>query len=152
MEGRKNKAYYNTGTYTVPVWSELKRISGLKRPQSRATSEYHYRGAANKKTATGYKAYEITFKYETKADPAGTDAVLAALQASFDAETLMDCAFTDQAIATVGAKGVRGPFVVTQLDRDEDDENNTSYDVTLKEVDHDESDVLVEVAPYTTPA
>lgn len=148
MEGRKNKAYYNTGTYDTPVWAELKRISGLKRPQSRSTAEYNYRGAANKKTAVGYKSYEITFKYETKRDPTLTDTVFAAIQASFDSETVMDFVVVDRAMG-VGAVGVRGPFVVTQLDRDEDDESNTSYDVTLKEVDAEQAAALWEVAPFT---
>ena len=150
MEGRKNKAYYNTGTYGVPVWSPIPRISGVKRPQKRGTSEYDYRGAENKKTATGKKAYSVSFKYETKRLPGATDTVLAALQDSFDNETVLDMAFTDQDIATSGAYGIRGPFVVTDFDRDEAEESNTSYDVTVAEVDHEESDVLVETAPYTT--
>ena len=96
MEGRKNKAYYNTGTYGVPVWSPIPRISVVKRPQKRGTSEYDYRGAENKKTATGKKAYSVSFKYETKRLPGATDTVLAALQDSFDNETVLDMAFTDQ--------------------------------------------------------
>jgi hypothetical protein len=150
MEGRKNKIYLNTGTYGTPVWSELKRVTGLKRPQGRGSSEYMYRGAKSKKTAVGYQKFELSFKYETKRDPANADAMLTALQDSFDNETVLDMATVDRAIATSGATGVRGPFQVTTFDRDEDDESNTSYDVTLSEVDHEESSELVEVESYTT--
>ncbi|GAB5404301.1 MAG: hypothetical protein Aurels2KO_25320 [Aureliella sp.] len=150
MEGRKNKIYLNTGTFGTPVWSEMDRITGLKRPQNRGSSEYQYRGAKNKKTAVGYRKFELSFKYETKRNPANADAILALLQDSYDNETVLDMATVDRAIATTGATGVRGPVQVTTFDRDEDDESNTSYDVTLSEVDHEESDVLVEIEAYTT--
>lgn len=151
MEGRKNKLYYNAGTYATPTWTLIGRISGLKRTQNRSTSEYAYREAANKKTATGQITTELSFKYETKRAPTAADTVFAALLDSFTNDTVLDIACTDQAIGTSGAKGIRGPFVVTQFDRDEADESNTAYDVTLKEVDHEESGSLVEVAAYATP-
>lgn len=150
MEGRKNKAYYNTGSYGTPVWTLLNRISGVKRAQSRNTSEYNYREAENIKTALGKKKYSFTFKYETKRAAGATDTVLAALQDSFDNETELDVAFVDQAIATTGAFGVRGPFVVADFARDESDESNTAYDVTLMEIDSEDSGSLVETVPWTT--
>lgn len=148
MEGRKNKIYLNTGSYDTPTWTILTRVSNVKRPQSRGTSEYMYRGAENKKTAIGYRSYEINFKYETKRDPESSDTQLAMLQDSYDNGTVLDVAMMNKDIATANAKGVRGPFVVTDLPRDEADENNTSFEVTLKEVDHEENDELVEVQPY----
>lgn len=150
MEGRKAKAYYNTGTYGTPVWTEIKRGTDWKRPQSRSTSDIKYRGANNVKTAQGYRKYEVSFTYRVKRQGLA-DTVLAALQASFDAETTLDVVLVDRAIATTGAYGIRGPFVVSKFDRNEPDEDGISYDVMLSEVDDEQAGALVEVAPYTTP-
>lgn len=153
MEGRLNKSYRNTGTRSVPVWSSLGRISDVKIPQGRSTSEFNYIDSENIKSATGKKNFNgLSFKYHTKKDPSLADATLAALQASFDDETMLDLAFVDQAIATSGATGIRGPFVVSQFDRDQADESNTTYDVSLVEIDfEDATDGRFDVDTYTTP-
>lgn len=152
MEGRKNKAYRNTGTRSAPVWAHMDRISDVKRPQSRSTSEHNIRGSENVKTSTGKKNFSgISFKYQTKRDPALADALLAAFQDSFDNDTMLDLAFVDRDIALSGSTGIRGPFVVSQFDRDEADESNTTYDVTIVEIDYEDGDGVFDVDTYTTP-
>jgi hypothetical protein len=152
MEGRKCKAYLNTGTYASKTWTEIKRMTDTKRPQSRSSSEFKMRGFQTIVAATGYKKYGVTFKYQTKS-PAGTaDTIEAALQTAYDNDADIEIAMVDRPIATVGAKGTSGFFRVTKFDRDEADEDNVSYDVELMPADHEESGTPVEVGPYTTPA
>lgn len=145
--GRQCTANLNTGTYAVPVWSPLGRITSPKRAQSRGSSERMYRGADNKKTVLGYKSYGFAFTYIPK-DIDLTDAILVALQASFDSGTVMDIALLDRT-AAVDATGVRGPFVVQQFDRNEDDEDAVVYDVVLVEVDAEQTGALWETENYT---
>lgn len=151
MEGRKCKGYLNTGTYASKTWTELRRITDVKRPQSRTSSEFKMRGFNGIVGATGYVKYSVTFKYHTKS-PAGTaDTVEAALLNAFRNDADVEMAFMDRAIATVGATGIAGFFRIVKMDRDEADEDNVSYDVELVPADHEESGVAVEVAPFTTP-
>lgn len=152
MEGRLNKAYRNTATIASPTQSLIGRITDVKITRERGSSEFNYRGSENVKTATGKKKYGVTFKYETKRDPSVEDLHLAALLDSFENDTMLDLAFTDQAIATVGAKGIRGPFVVVSMPKDEAEESNSSYDVTLAEIDYEDGDGVFEVTEIETSA
>lgn len=147
--GRLCSANINTGTYSTPVWAALTRISNVKRGQSRGTTQRKYRGAKNAKNVQGMRVYTFSFTYVAR-DAGETDANFVLLQASFDNETLMDLSFLDKAAGT-GAKGVRGPFVVTKLDRNEDDEDAVSYDVEVSEIDADQTGVLWEVDNFTMP-
>ena len=152
--GKSCKAFLNIGgTLASPTWVEMRRISNVSRPKSRSTSDRMFRGAKNKKKVTGYLEYTFSFQYvPAKAGSAAAtaDTVLAALEASLENELTLDAAFMDRAIATVGAKGVRGPMMCTKLDRTEDDESSVVFDVELVEVEHEDSaGALVEIAPYT---
>lgn len=155
--GRRRAAYINTGTYATPVWAQMTRISDVKRPKSRGTSDRKYRGANNVKTITGYIKYGFTFKYHLKGPRLSSDAILTLLEASLQDETMMDVIFLDQRITqptgtfTSGAtaKGVRGPVVCTKLDLDEADEDGVSYDVELVEIEDEQSSVLTEVAAFS---
>lgn len=153
--GRRAVGYYNSGTYTTPVWVEFKRISEVKRPMNRATSDRMYRGAKNKKKVAGYIEFSITFKYQRK--KAGlADTVYDKLLDSFVNETVLDCIFVDQPLtvatggqASTNAVGLRGPYVVSKFDLDEADEEGRSHDVELVEVDHEESGNLVETVAFS---
>ncbi len=144
--GRNRAAYINTGTYATPVWVQMSRISGVQRPQSRATSDRKYRGSKNVKTITGYLQYGFTFKYHVKSAKLATDTVSALLQASLESETVLDVAFLNQRIVqatgtfTAGANavGVRGPVVVSKFDISEEDEEGVAFDVELKEVEDEQ--------------
>lgn len=150
MAGRDCKGYYNSGTYASPVKTELKRISDVKLPESMTTGKFKMRGYEGVVTSVGYVERSVTFKYQSKA--AGlTDSILAALRTAMRARTAVQFWFVDQAIATAGAAGVSGFFMVTKCDRDESDDDNPSYDVMLEPADHEETGTVVEVAPYTTP-
>jgi hypothetical protein len=94
-----------------------------------------YRESPNGKNVTGVKDIGLSFTYVVRGATA-TDAVLTALMASFNNDTVMDIAALDRPAGT-GAKGIRGPFVVSQLNKNEDDEDAVAYDVTLVEVEDD---------------
>jgi hypothetical protein len=151
MAGRDCKGYYNSGTYASPTKTELKRITDVKIPESMTTSKFKMRGYEGTVTSVGYVERSVTFKYHTK--KAGrTDSVLAALLTAMRTRAPIEMWFVDQAIATVGATGVHGFFMVTAAPRDEADEDNPSREFTLEPADHEESGTVVEVEPYTTPS
>ena len=156
--GRRRAAYVNTGTFATPVWVHVTRITDVKRPKSRGTSDRKYRGAKSVKTVTGYIKYGWTFKYQIKGPNASADAVLAKFDDSMDNEITLDMLFLNQRITQptgtfpsgANAVGVRAPVVVTKLDLDEADEDGCSYDVELMEVDDEQSSALNETMPFTT--
>lgn len=149
MSGKDCKVFLNTGTYTTKTWLEGKRISDVKLPKSRGSSDFKMRGNAGEVTALGYNKRSATFKYQLK--KAGyTDTFFAALQAADEAGTDIEVAFMRGAMAT-GTKGIAGFWVVTKFDKDESDEENESYDVELKPADHEETGTVVEVGLYTAP-
>jgi hypothetical protein len=154
--GRKCVAYLNTGTFASPVWTALNRITDVKSPQSRGSSDRMYRGAKNKKKVLGYLEYSFAFKYQVK--KAGVaDTLFDKLEDSNRNEVVLDVFFANQPLTAptgstaigTAAKGLRGPVVVEKFDRDEADEDGVSYDVNLVEVDHEESGALVEIAAFS---
>lgn len=142
--GRQCSLNYNTGTYGTPTWTVIGRVSSPSRTQGRPTSRRTYRGASTSKNVTGLMDYEISGQYVPK-NKGQADTVFDALLDSFQNDTVLDIAMLDDAAATSGATGIRGPFVVSQLDRSEDDEDAVVYDFTLVEVEDDtiaETDTL----------
>ena len=153
--GKTCKSYVNIGgTLASPTWVEMKRISNVQRPKSRSTSDRMFRGAKNKKKVGGYIEYGFSFQYvvaKAGSAAATADTVLTALENSLENETVLDVCFMDRSVATVGAKGVRGPVQCFKLDRKEDDEDSITLEVELNEVEHEDGDgLLIEMAPYTT--
>jgi len=143
--GRTCSLNINTATYASPTWAILGRASSPSRTQGRPTSRKTYREASNSKNVTGLMDYEISGQYVPK-NAGQADTVFDDLLDSFQNDTVLDVAMLDQAIATTGATGIRGPFVVTQLDRSEDDEDAVAYDFTMVEV---EDDTIPETDTYT---
>ena len=144
--GRTCTINYNSATFGTPTWVPIGRASSPSRTQGRPTSRKTYREATTSKNVTGLLDYGISFQYVQKDDAAtGTDSVLVALLASLVSDTPMDIAMLDGPAATTGSTGIRGPFVVSQCDKSEDDEDAVVYDVTLVEIESDDQ----ETAAYT---
>jgi hypothetical protein len=78
--------------------------------------------------------YEITFQYIQK-DAGAADTIYDDLLDSLLNDTTLDICMLDGPAATSGSAGIRGPFVVSQLDKSEDDEDAVMFDVTLVEVE-----------------
>jgi hypothetical protein len=106
------------------------------------------RGNQGEVTSVGYKQRSVIFKYNMKPGEVA-DTAFAALETAYENGADIELAFMNKAIATVGAKGVAGFFVITKFDRDEADEENPSVDVELRPADHEEAGVAVEVGPFT---
>lgn len=133
--GRTCSINYNSATYGSPTWVVIGRASSPSRTRGRPTSRKTYRSATTSKNVTGLIDNEITFQYVQGPDnSAAGDTVYAALLASLVSGTVLDIAMLDRPAATTGATGIRGPFVVSQLDKSEDDEDAVVFDVTLVEV------------------
>lgn len=157
--GRRRAAYVNTGTFAVPVWAHITRITDVQRPLSRGTSDRKYRGASTVKSVTGYLKYGWTFKYQIKSPNQAVDTVLARFAASILTETVLDVLFLNQRIAqptgtfpaSSNAIGVRAQVVCSKLDETESDEEGCTYDVELVEVDEEVAGAPVETIAFTTP-
>ena len=131
--GRTCTINYNSGTYASPTWVAIGRASSPSRTQGRPTSRKTYRSATTSKNVTGLLDYEISGQYVQGAAGAA-DTVLDDLIDSLQNDTALDICMLDGPAATVGSAGIRGPFVVSQLDKSEDDEDAVVYDFTLVEV------------------
>lgn len=147
--GRDAKLYWrSTGTYASPTWSEIKRIGDVTVGGEKATSDLAIRETPNDKSSFGGMKFPISFTYYKRR--AVADTVFAALLASFMNNTTMDIAAMDQAIATVGATGLRGPYVVSKLERAEPVNDSVVYNVELLECEEVDSTTPLYTQSYTT--
>lgn len=141
---------YNSGTYGLPTHVQIKKIGDVTIPAERATSDKDTRETPNTKTALGnLKFSPIAFSYYKRV---GTDTVFAKLQASFLNGDKLDIFALDQAPATVGATGWRGPYRVSKLSKNEPVNDAIQYDVELSEIDHEESGAAVYTDAFTVEA
>ena len=151
--GRDAKLYHRaSGTYASPTWSEIKRIGDVTIGGEKSSSDLAMRETPNDKSVFGGLKFPISFTYYKRVGV--TDTVFSALQASFFNNTPMDIAAMDQAIATPGAAGLRGPYVVSKCERSEPVNDSISYAVELLECD--DVDPLAPTVPlytksFTTP-
>ena len=148
--GRDAKLYYKaSGTYASPTWAELKRIGDVTIGGEKATSDLAIRETPNDKVSVGGLKFPISFTYYKRR--AVADTIFAALLASFMNNTVMDIAAMDQAIATIGATGLRGPYVVTKFERGEPINDSVAYAVELQEVEDLDSTTPLYTQSYTIP-
>jgi hypothetical protein len=136
--GRVQKLYLNSAAYASPTWVEFTKVGDVDITMEKATSEINTRETPNTKTIGGNNKIGLTFDY-FRVD-ALTDAVFTALRASYLNNTPMDLAGMESAIASSGAKGIRGPFLCTKCTRKEPVNEATRYEVELMETDDYSSD------------
>lgn len=142
LVGREAKTYYNTGTHASPVWVLIDQIENLSLNLPKDKAELKDRSSIWKKKKGGHREASISLKYTHRRQT--TDTVFAALQDSFLADTPIEVAAMDDAIAELGASGFRGYFEVFQLDRKEDAGDTVSFDVGLELTYYEESAAVVE--------
>ncbi|MCC9655287.1 hypothetical protein [Rhodopirellula halodulae] len=151
--GRLAKLYYNSGTYASPTWVEIVRVSDVNVNMTKNTGSVTTRESPDQKTVIGSKIFQLTATYHEKI---AADSVLDAILTSYMADTpddtggKMDMAAMNQDIETSGSTGVRGQFAVTELSRAEPVNDSVTRSVTWEEVDHEESDSVVDVVEFTT--
>lgn len=142
--GRTCTVNYNTGTYASPTWTHIGRVSSPTQNEGRPATRRTYRGSPNSKNVLGMLDVGITFTYIVRD---GTDTVLAALLTALRTAAVVDVAMLDRPAGS-NATGIRGPFLVSQMNRNEDDEDAVTYEVTLVEAEHG-TEVAFMAAPYT---
>lgn len=148
--GRDQYMYINTGTYGTPTWALVKRCGDVELGLEKATSEVDTREGPSTKTVVGNRKVSLSFDYFLR--KGGTaDAVFAAYEDSFYNDTPVECALMNGPIATVGSKGIRGPFVVTNLTRGEPVNENVRHSIELMECYDYDSDTLLNAVSYTVP-
>ncbi len=146
--GRDAKLYLRSaGTYASPTWSQILRIGDVTIGGEKSTSDLAIRETPNDKVSVGGLKFPISFTYYKRR--AVADTVFAALFASFMNNTTLDIAAMDQAIATVGATGVRGPYVCTKCERSEPINDSVVYNVELQECEEVDSTTPLYTQAYT---
>lgn len=148
--GRDAKLYWRSaGTYASPTWSLIARIGDVTVGAEKSTSDLAIRETPNDKVSVGGMKFPISFTYFKRMG--ATDTIFAALLASFMSNTVLDVAAMDQAIATVGATGLRGPYVCTKFERGEPVNDSVSYSVELQECEALDDTTPLYTQSYTTP-
>ncbi|MGN6543779.1 MAG: hypothetical protein ACTHK7_01935 [Aureliella sp.] len=147
--GRDAKLYYRSGgTYALPTWSLIERIGDVTLGAEKSTSDLAIRETPNDKSSFGGLKFPISFTYYKR--NLVEDVVFTALQDSFLNNTPLDIAAVDQAIATVGAAGFRGPYVVSKFERSEPVNDSISYSVELLECEDVDGTTPLYMKAYTT--
>lgn len=130
--GQSAFEYINTGTYALPVWTQIKRLEDVDMPDERSVGEIKTKESDDVKVIPGPRTRSVAFKYRLKR---GTDAVFTALKTAYDGKTVIDYMALDQAATVDGAKGIRGPFYVTKFSESRPYENAVEVDVELRVAD-----------------
>jgi len=127
--GADCKAYYNTGTWVSPSWSEIALSRDLTLNMQRAEADVSNRAGG------GFKQFlaallDAGLEAELVWDPSNTP--FSAMLDAFLNNTIIELAIADGDIETVGTEYLHADFVVTQFNRAEPLEGGVVANVTLK--------------------
>lgn len=127
--GLDAKLYHNTGTYGTPTWDEIGNVKDLVMSIEKGTADVTTR------TNSGWRAKigtlkEATIEFQMVYDT--DDADFEVLQTAFFANTLIEFAVMDGAIATTGQEGLRATMDITSFGRDEQLEQALMVPVKLE--------------------
>ena len=124
MRGGNSKLFYKIGSHAA--WpatgaptglTEIKEIGDTSYTRRRARSERRNRSSLFAGVHLGsYDVIEISFNYEPQSQ-ANSDAVFAALEAAYEAETILSIAYVDGTQTTANTHGIWGEFVVADMSR-----------------------------------
>lgn len=127
--GLNAKLYRNTGTYGSPTWTEWNFIKDLSLEQSTAEAD------ATTRANGGWKATVATLKDASLTFSAPHDVSITQYKALVDgyySNASFELLVLDQAVATVGATGLRASFMVTSMTEGQPIEDIQANDFTLK--------------------
>lgn len=115
VTGLEAKAYRNTGTWAVPVWSEVKNIRDATTNVEKGVADVSTRGSSWKQSKTTMKdgSIELEMVWDT------IDAEFTALQSAFFNNTTVEMVFLDGVITLTGSQGLRADFEVADFSRSE---------------------------------
>lgn len=141
--GLNAKLYRNTGTYGSPTWAEWNFLKDLSLEMSTGEAD------ATTRANGGWKATVATLKDASLTFSAPHDVSIATYKTLVDgfyANTAFELLVLDQAIATVGATGLRASFMVTSMTEGQPIEDIQANDFTLKITASDNDPVQYTVA------
>lgn len=127
--GLNCKTYQNTGTYGSPTWTLRGNVRDVNINLETATADVTTRGGNGfRQVAPTLSEGSIEFEmiYDT------TDALYTALNSAYLNRTLIDMAFADGVIATVGTRYFRAEFAVTNFTLNQALEEAVKVSVTLQ--------------------
>jgi hypothetical protein len=127
--GLDAKLYRNTGTYSVPVWNEIKNVKDVTLNLETGEADVTTRGNA------GWRATVATLKdgsieFEMVWDTADDD--FAVIRDAFLDRAAIEFAVMDGDIAVSGSQGLRATCTVTNFSRNEALEEAITVSVTVK--------------------
>lgn len=118
----------NTATYGSPTWSPVTIVRDLTLDIEQGVTEANSRGN---------QAWEVSLLTRKKASVSfdildkPTDTNFEAIRDAFLNKTALDMAVLDEAVATVGAQGLRADWAITKFSRNEPQEGVVTYSVSM---------------------
>lgn len=133
--GLEMKLYRNTGNYSTPTWSEVTKAKDVTVTNEAAQADVSDRGSVWRKRRKGLR--DLTFEFQLNYDPADSNVtgIEAAYTATVLANSTVDMAAADGAIATNGTKYWRAEMEIFTFTRSEPLEEAVVYDVTAMPTD-----------------
>jgi hypothetical protein len=127
--GLDAKMFRNTGTYSTPVWNEIKNVRDVTLSLETGEADATTRGN------NGWRATVATLKdgsveFDMVWDSADDD--FTAIRDAFLNKTALELAVMDGDIATTGSQGLRASFMITNFSRNEPLEEAITASVTVK--------------------
>ena len=127
--GLDAKTYRNTGTYDVPIWTEVPNVKDVTMNLESGEADVSTRANAGWR-ATVATMKEGTIEFEMLWDT--EDAGFTAIKNAYFNNTPIEMAVMDGPIAVPGAQGLRASFSVMSFSRKEALEEALTVSVTLK--------------------
>lgn len=103
--GNEAKAYENTGTYGVPVWTEVKKVIDVDIGLGKGEADIPSRETKFELKRVALRQHEVTATYRKKQ---GADARFDSWRGAYHSDTIKDLLFLDGASTETGAQGMRG--------------------------------------------
>ena len=128
-KGYLGKIYRNVGTWAAPSWNEIPLVGDVSIPMSRNAADMSNRGGGEFKT---YLMGQIDAGLNVKVIWDQADADVQALLDAFIANTSIELAIMDGAIATAGSEGLHADFVVQEFPRAEALDEGMTVEAVLK--------------------
>ena len=145
--GVSGRVYRNTGTYDVPTWVAINKLSDVQLNFAWETADSSDRTSRVRKVAKTMVGISVTARIKTAWSDPGYQAIYAAAVSPGAAIDLMilDGATTDE-----GARGLRGMWHVTQRNQNQALGERLYDDVIFTPADRDEQFSAVVVGPGET--
>ena len=126
--GLDMKLYRNTGSFAIPVWTLIDNVRDLSATDTRSEAEVSRRASAFKQ----FEPAQRDFSAEWEMVYDGADANFTALRNAHRDSTLIEFAFADGLIATVGTIFLRIECKVFEFSRSEPLDDANIYSVAVK--------------------